>query len=91
MAAHDEETLALPPRKARFSGPLWPLWWYLEWAIPGLGMFSEAYIIFCESSASSLAYITGTLLCLYDLSLTRTVTPAQTLRSPTWLTLTPPR
>lgn len=33
-------------RKEKFNGPLWPLWWYLEWAIPGLGMFSEAYIIF---------------------------------------------
>ena len=35
-------------RKKRFSGPFWLLWWYLEWAIPGLGMFSEAYIVFCE-------------------------------------------
>ena len=35
-----------PPRKPRWSGPLWPLWWYLEWALPGLGMFSEAYIVF---------------------------------------------
>ena len=29
----------------------WPLswiYWYLEWAIPGLGMYSEAYIVFCE-------------------------------------------
>jgi len=35
-----------PPRKERFSGPFWWLWWYLEWALPGLGMFCEAYIIF---------------------------------------------
>lgn len=24
----------------------WPIYWYLEWALPGFGMFSEAYIIF---------------------------------------------
>ena len=48
MASHEE--IAPPARKARFSGPFWLLWWYLEWAIPGLGMFSEAYIIFCESA-----------------------------------------
>jgi len=45
-AENATEDLAPPQRKARFTGPFWLLWWYLEWAIPGLGMFSEAYIIF---------------------------------------------
>ncbi len=28
------------------SWPAQAVHWYLEWALPGLGMFSEAYIIF---------------------------------------------
>ncbi|GAX73085.1 hypothetical protein CEUSTIGMA_g538.t1 [Chlamydomonas eustigma] len=47
----NQEELA-PPRKARFSGPFWWLWWYLEWALPGLGMFCEAYIIFSAGQIS---------------------------------------
>ncbi|GAX75042.1 hypothetical protein CEUSTIGMA_g2486.t1 [Chlamydomonas eustigma] len=43
---YSREDLAPPPRKARFVGAFGLLQWYLEWAIPGLGMFSEAYIVF---------------------------------------------
>jgi hypothetical protein len=31
---------------ARRSGLLGIVDWYLAWALPGMGMFSEAYIIF---------------------------------------------
>lgn len=44
--AEGVDETAPPVKSSRFSGKLWLLWWYLEWALPGLGMFSEAYIIF---------------------------------------------
>ncbi|GAX73083.1 hypothetical protein CEUSTIGMA_g536.t1 [Chlamydomonas eustigma] len=43
---YDKSELAPPPRKPKFTGPFWIVHWYLEWALPGLGMFSEAYIVF---------------------------------------------
>jgi hypothetical protein len=48
LELHPPEKGSMPGKKPRFTGPFWWLWWYLEWALPGLGMFSEAYIIFCK-------------------------------------------
>jgi MFS family permease len=43
---YTREDLAPPPRNVRFAGPYGLMQWYLEWAIPGMGMFCEAYIAF---------------------------------------------
>lgn len=50
------QTQTAPPKDSappkRKGGALWLLWWYLEWALPGLGMFSVAYIIFAVGSVA---------------------------------------
>ncbi|KAJ9505419.1 hypothetical protein QJQ45_027488 [Haematococcus lacustris] len=57
MGVKDGVELEAPERNVRRGGLRGALNWYLAWALPGMGMFSEAYIVFSSGQIGTFQQV----------------------------------